>query len=301
MTVFRRPRARFLIPGICAGILLALLTGCVAKNINSMQLRGERVEVVPLSEGNKIAPFGVIAAALAPKVIDFTASKLQEFYREESEKYRGVYFGKYVGDDFYKPGGSLELSYPKIEIRRYVSATEKDMERETLASSIILGFDTNTDGTLLTLRPLQIFVEKTKAKLRAGDDDVDISIHFKLNGYWTNKAQDIKSRETADISLLLKNIQLGETYRMEMGESKQSYLVSENGEKSNYNSMSDWFAPVPFSLDDKGDRAEDARGNFVVSIQVTELDDYGQQVAKFGENIDDSSGIWAELAKKLLN
>ncbi len=301
MSVFRWSPASISNPGMSAFIFLVLLTGCVAKNINSMQLKGERVEVIPLSEGNKIVPFGIIAASIAPKVIDFTASKLEEFYREEGEKYRGTFSGKYVGDDFYKPGGSLELSYPKIEIRRYITVTVKGVDQETLASSIMLGFDTNNDGTLLTLRPVQILVERTKAKLRAGDEDVDISLNFKLNGFWKNKAQDIKSKESADINLLLKNIRLGETYVMEMGENKQSYMLSESGEKTNYNVMSDWFAPVPFSLDEKGDRADSARGNFVVSLTVTELDDYGQQVARFGENINDSSGIWAELAKRLIN
>jgi hypothetical protein len=266
-----------------------------------MHIEGERVEVVPISEGNKIAPFGVVAAALAPRIIDFTASRLEEFYERESEKYRASYSGKYVGDDFYKSANSLELSYDKIEVRRYVSIRSKGAPEETLASSIILGFRTNRDGTLLTMQPIQLVVHKTKAKLKAGDTNVDITLNFRMDGYWKNKAQDIKSKETADISLILKNIELGEIYTLQKDENNQTYLKDASGKKSNYNVMSEWFAPVPFSLDDKDSRSEGARGNFVMTVVVTELDDYGQQDARFGENINDSSPIWEELARKLLN
>lgn len=266
-----------------------------------MQLEGERVEVLPISDGNKIAPFGVVAAALAPRIIDFTASRMEEFYQQESEKYNASYSGKYVGDDFYKSTNSLELSYDKIEVSRYVTIRSHGAAKEVLASRIILGFNTNREGSLLTLQPLQLIVHKTKAKLKAGDTNVDISVNFKMNGYWKNKGQDIKSKETADISVLLKNIELGETYTLKKDENNQSYLVDESGKKSNYNTMCEWFAPVPYSLDEKGGRSAEARGNFVIWLLVTEVDDYGQRVARFGKDINDSSGIWAELAKKLLN
>lgn len=283
------------------GIAAVMLFGCAAKNVNSYKTNGERVEVRPVPTGYGITGLGTIAAALAPKIIDFGASKLEAIFEEESKKYVAAYSGKHVGEDFYSSDQTLDLSYDKIEIRRYIIEKKNNTDQEILASSLTLGFDTNREGTLLTIKPLQVVVYKTKAKLKSNDNDLDITLNFTLNGYWNNKNQEVKSKELADVTMVLKKIRLGDTYNLKVDEDGANfYLENEAGIKSNYNVMGDWFAPVPYSVDQNGDRSKHAQGNFSFAITVTEVDDYGQKIARFGKDINDSKAIWIALAKELM-
>lgn len=279
----------FLVPGSAA-----FLTGCaLSANVNSQYVSGERVALRPAEEDAiGLLPVGGIAAALAPKVITFAAGKLREHYARESEKYVASYNATLVGDDFYKSDSNLEFSYDVLEIKRY--ATEKSTGQEAAVSSIKLRWVTNAEHTLFALQPEVVYVQKAKAKLRTGDKTLDLSIRVVLDGYWQVKNGEVKSKSLGDATMVLKNITLGETYIMG-GDDQQTWLQDTNGHKSNYNVQTPWIPPVPVSVSDQGNPLEHARGNYSLTVAVTEIDDYGERVARLGNDMYDARGILIEL------
>ncbi len=274
--------------------------GCASKNPNSMQMKEERVRVLPVRGGNEIAPFGVIATAIVPKVIDFAVTSVSQYLETESRKYTASYGGKYIGDDFYTNNTGVELTYDKIAIERFILDSQGAESKEIMASSLLLDFGTNKEGSLLTLQPARLVIHKSKAKLRKGDDNLDLLILINISGYWQAKTGEIKSRTLGEMELVLSNIKLGETYSLKKGEEGESFLETAGGARSNYNCMSDWFAPVPLSLDEKGKVLVEARGNYTIDIQVTEVDDYASKLVGYSRDLKNSKSIWSELAKRLL-
>lgn len=277
---------------------MALLGSCaLSSNVNSYFVGGERVELRPVQAAEQgLVPIGPLALALAPRVITFATGKLEEIYARESEKYVASYGATHVGEDFYKSDTSLEFNHSALEVLRY--AVDAKTGREVSAASIRLRWVTNAERTLFALQPERVQVQKAKAKLRSGDKDLDLSIHILLEGYWQVKSGEVRSRVLGDATLVMKQLRLGETYTLR-GDGEQSWLEASGGQKGNYNLQTPWLAPVPVSVSDQGNRLEHARGNYALTITITETDDYGVRVARFGRNLNDARGILTELVEQL--
>lgn len=286
-----------LIPVFTAVLCSGFLGGCaISSNVNSYYVSGERLELTPVKAPDQgLLAIGPLAVALAPSVINFTTAKLEEIYTKESGKYVTGYSASRVGEDFYKSDTSLELSFEAMELTRY--ATEKG-GREVVASVIRLRWVPNREHSLFALLPEKIVVHKAKAKMRTGDQHLDLSISVSLDGYWQVKNGEIKSKTLGEATMMLKNLRLGEQYSL-TGDDEQRWLEDSMGNKSNYNVQSGWLAPVPVSLSDQGNRLEHARGNYALTITVTETDEYGERVARFGRDLHDARGVLTELLEQL--
>jgi hypothetical protein len=277
---------------------MALLGGCaLSSNVNSQYTRGERIVLTPVvSSQQGILPLGPLAIGLAPEIIRFGTAKLKEFYARESELYVASYTANRVGEDFYQSDTSLEFTFDAIELLRF--ATEKASGKEVPVASIRLRWVTNVERTLFALQPERIQVHKAKTKLRSGDKDLDLTIRVKLDGYWQVKSGELKSKTLGDAVMVLRNIRLGETYLLN-GNHEQSWLEDSNGNKDNYDVQTPWMAPVPVSVSNQGNRLENARGNYNFTVTITETDDYGERVARFGSDAYDARDIFIDLLEGL--
>jgi len=166
------------------------------------------------------------------------------------------------------------------------------------ASAIRLRWVSNSERSLFALAPEHLQIQKAKAKLLTGDQDLDLNIDILLEGYWQLKNGEIKSKVLGDTGLVLTNIRLGETYKM-VGDGQQTWLEDSSGNKSNYNVQTTWMAPVPVSVSEQGNRMEYARGNYALTVTVTEIDDYGERVARFGSGLHDAKGVLIEVLKQV--
>jgi hypothetical protein len=243
-----------------------------------------------------VLPLGPLAVSLAPEIIRFGTSRLKEVYSRESETYVAGYTASRVGEDFYVSDTSLEFSFNALEVHRF--ATEKPSGKEVPAASIRLRWVTNKERTLFALQPERVQVHRAKAKLRPGDNDLDLSIRIKIDGYWQVKSGELKSKTLGDAVMVLKKISLGETYLLN-GNGEQSWLEDTNGNMGNYDVQTPWMAPVPVSVSNQGNRLENARGNYNLAITITEADDYGERVARFGSDAYDARGILIDLLEGL--
>jgi len=173
---------------VFTAILCSSITGgcALTSNIDSYYVSGERLELTPVENTEQgVLPIGPLAVALAPSVINFSTAKLEEIYTRESEKYVAGYSATRIGEDFYKSDTSLELSFEALELKRY--AADKAGGREVPASAIRLRWVPNREHSLFALLPEKIEVHKAKAKMRTGDQYLDLSIRVVLDGYWQVK------------------------------------------------------------------------------------------------------------------
>jgi hypothetical protein len=46
---------------------------------------------------------------------------------------------------------------------------------------------------------------------------------------------------------------------------------------------------------------EYARGNYVLTVTVTEADDYGERVARFGRDLHDARGVLIEVLEQTVD
>lgn len=275
-----------------------LLGGCaLSSNVNSHYVSGERVVLHPVA-AERQSLIGPLVAALAPNVVNFTTAKLKKVYARESEKYVAAYSATRVGEDFYTSDTSLEFSFEAIEINRYASSGPSGAE--VPASAIRLRWVPNRERSLFAFVPERLQVQKAKAKLRTGDSDLDLSIHIELTGYWQQKNGEIKSKVLGDATMLLSGLRLGETYVLGR-DGEEHWLEDQAGNKSNYNVQTSWMAPVPVSVSEQGNRMEYARGNYSLTVTVTEVDDYGERVARFGQDLYDARGVLIDLLEEGLD
>ncbi len=285
-----------LLPGV------ALPGSCgLSRHVDSAQKKGEVVSLQPVcapaGEDNAILDGGTLALALAPRLVNLAASSIKNYYEKESEKFVASYAVTYTGEDFYADDLSLNVSCKALELRR----TVKDDAGATVpATTIRLQWVSNSEGTLLALIPEQLELAQSKTALRAGDQSVDLEISVSLNGWWQDKNGQVKSKTLGEANLLLREIKLGEIYRLQ-GSLNDSYLQDSKGNKSNYNIQSAWIAPVPVSVDHKGERLPGARGNYSLAVTVTETDDFGKRLKQRGQQLYDNRAILSELLEQILD
>lgn len=279
------------------GCCTLLVSGCaISSHSQSYFIAGERVQLQAVeAPAQGILPIGPLVAALAPAVINFGTAKLEEVYAREGEKYVATYQARRVGEDFYKSDTSLEFTYRGFQVQRYARASPNAAEE--LASEIALGWRSNREHSLFALVPQRLEVSKAKAKVRPGDPDLDLRIEVLLEGFWQLKNGEIRSRVLGDAAMLLTGIRLGEPYVLR-GDGDHLWLEDSEGGRSNYNVQTGWMAPVPVSVSEQGNRMEYARGNYILTITVTEADAYGERVARFGRDLHDARGVLIEVLEQ---
>lgn len=275
-------------------LLTIFLCISCASNPKSFKKDKERVEIKPIQTAAGFAGISLSGAAaiVVPKVIDWSFGKVETFLEKRSKEYVAKYSGSFSDDKFYKKSGTdYKLNNPVIEINRFHSTNK-------LASSIQLAFEDNLDKSLLRVKPLKIKIDESKARLKKKDNDLDLKIDLKIKAYWKAGKEGIQTKTVAEVSFEVKSINLGKTYTLVKINNHE--YVSDNGNVSiNKNIKTDWFAPVPISIDDSGNFISNSFGNYSVEVEVTEIDDYGDKVMQFGKDIESSKSVLSELVKEI--
>jgi uncharacterized protein YcfL len=263
-------------------ILVPFFIISCAINPKSHKKKGEIVEIklLPLDAGITEIALAQEQAVVIPKNVDWKFSTNSTLVHDKDKGYVAVYSANEDSHNFYFPidnFNKFRLTNSAIEIKRFYNSTE-------LVSSILLGFELSKDRTLLRLKPLKLKIDKTKVKLPRPDNDLDITISITIKGFWMDKMGVTQSKTVADVDIELKKIVLGKEYQLKkIG--NEEYLSFDLEKTINKNIKSDWFAPVPLSVDEKGYRLADSLGNFSIFIEVAEIDDFGKRVEKIAKSI----------------
>ncbi len=234
------------------------------------------------SGSNRILP-GLAAGA----ALQFAIEQVQQFLKEEAKRYTASYSAIGIGDHFYKsciPASEIHLK--NLKLKRSISNESKPV------MELSLDIEDTIDGTAFQIIPKTITIKQSKAKIAAIDiskpfgfdilapwtvfklnsltelsplrpNKVDVTVEISITAVWVDKAQKGHSELIASRNLKFSNIALG------------SEVVLPDTAKQ-------LFPAIPRSV--VGSKL--GLGNFIVSIIVTEYDDFAERILELEKGIE---------------
>ncbi|MCG2461403.1 hypothetical protein K8352_11635 [Flavobacteriaceae bacterium F89] len=256
-----------------------LCLGCAA-NKDSYYQKGEIVDI-RLNQAPEAAVIGAGLAVVAPVLIDYGIGSLKRVLAKEANKYTAAYGNEINDSHFYKnvSGIAHSLNYESVTLTRKVGIEGS----QTTVSQITIKFSTDGSGTFLSLQPLNIKIDKSKAKLRRNDNTLDLVLQVQMISYWIDRDQQYHAEETANIAIPVYNIELGRSY------GPQDEELSKN---------SKWFLPVPLSHREDGQVF--GNGTFSLVVTVTELDDFGKRIGSISDLVHTNEAALKDWLLQLL-
>ncbi|MEC7264586.1 MAG: hypothetical protein VXW38_12670 [Bacteroidota bacterium] len=284
--------------------LIFLISSCAAHK-NSEQSKGEKI-VIELNENkNKAAgaEIGGILLAAAPYFIDWGYKGLQTLFDREQKKYVATYKSKKKDENFYhkiSPQGEVTLNYSGFAIYRLL---DKETDLTKAVSKISFEFVPNSSGSMLSLVPKEIFVNRSKAKILKSDTDIDLIVKISIKSKWLAEGV-FNSKELLNSEFTFKNIKI----QPEDKNDRFIYKVitdksQELKELEVYCEPSERFSYVPYSTNKDGDLIRDSglnvieKGYFIIETEVIESDDYKKRIEKTSKKIQNSKDLLKEIFK----
>ncbi len=300
--------------------LSLILTGCssVNRNVsnlvfppypNSDQRKGEQVELnLSYQEGlsrddiartcepqtvNRIhesaAAFALPSGLTAASALQFATEQVQEFLKKEAERYTGSYGSVAAGDHFYTSCDSSvnKIHLEELTLSRSVKNVGKVME---------LSFDIEQtiDGTAFQIKPKNISITQSKAKVTAFD--ITKPFGFDILAPWTvfkvnslDELSPLRPNEvdvTAEVSIIGVWVDKDQKGHSELIASRKFKFgkVSLSGQLHPLGAAPQLFPAIPRSDNMGGGKL--GAGNFIVSVLVTEYDDYAERVMELEQGIE---------------
>ncbi|MCA9469572.1 MAG: hypothetical protein KC643_29580 [Nitrospira sp.] len=253
------------------------------------------------------------------KAAGFLIDKTQEFLKKESERYTASYSGQAIGDKFYDGWrANADVNLEHIDLKRSVSSGE--------AMVLKLKVLPTADGTAFRLKPVFLQIEKAKAKLAAftlldplswfsdSDNDLDLTVSVKMQALWRNEKGDMEFKDLGEGEFKINKVKLGKAYMNNVPGAEfigklfpmpiRSYIgkTVEPGqiqliEKTTIGSLKltginhpkGLPAPSGYEWVNVTDRVNVfGFGNIVVSVLVTEFDDYGKKVKEIASKLENN-------------
>ena len=229
------------------------------------------------------------SALTAASALQFATEQVQEFLKKESERYTGSYAAVAAGDHFYT---SCDSSVNKIHLEgltlsRSVKNVGKVME---------LSFDIEQtiDGTAFQIKPKEISIAQSKAKVTAFD--ITRPFGFDILAPWTvfkvnsvDELSPLRPNEvdvTAEVSITGVWVDEKQIGHSELIASRKFKFgkVSLDGKSQPLGAAPQLFPAIPRSDNMGGSRL--GAGNFIVSVLVTEYDDYAERVMELEQGVE---------------
>lgn len=228
--------------------------------------------------------FGASIGAAA--ALQFAIEQVQQFLKEEAKRYTASYSAIGVGDHFYtscEPATDIHLS--SLNLTRSINNVPDAMNLSFVIEDSI-------DGTAFQIIPDKVQIKQSKAKIAAIDisrpfgfdilapwtifkindfselsplrpNKVDLTVQVSITAVWVDKNEKGHNELIASRELKFSNITLGE-------------------EISLPDSAKQLFPAIPRSA--IGNKY--GLGNFVVSIMVTEYDDFAERILELEKGIE---------------
>lgn len=256
-----------------------ILLGCVA-NKNSFHEEGEIVDI-QLNQAPETALVGAGLTVVAPILVDYGIRSVKKVLAKEADKYTATYGNQINDSHFYKDvsENAHSLNYESVTLTRKAVVNGN----QTAVSQVTLKFSIDGSGTFLSLQPVAIKIDKSKAKLRQGDNSMDLVLQVQMISFWVDADQNYHGEETANVIMPIYNIELGKAYGP-----KDKELSKNSG----------WFLPVPLSH--RADGQVFGNGTFSLLVTVTEVDDFGKRIGSISELVNTNEDALKDWLLQLL-
>ncbi len=227
------------------------------------------------------------AGALGAMAAEIVLEQVTKFLEEESERYTATYSGIAVADDFYA-GWTVDAPLNLTGITLTRSALVDD-SRTTAAT---IGFEVKgtRDLTAFEIKPVSARVDYAKAKIaRFGlldpgswfedaDDTIDLSVQLTMHAVWTDAEAESHIKKVFEGSLKIQDLKIGTAYGPGAGAPVPG---------GSFVGQLTPAIPRSFLGDGSGGPIY-GTGNFIISILVTEHDDYGSKVKQVGTALSEN-------------
>lgn len=288
------------------------------ENVHLKLVFGEMRDVIAEKRKKGVAAGVAIPGAAA--VLGFAFTEVQKFLQEEAKRYSASYSAVAVSDIFYNDWdkkASINLE------GMHFSRTVKDVKP---AMELCLKVEPTLDNTAFQIKPIHIVIRKAKAKLIAFDwlsplgfdllapwtifkndwstlfdNDVDLKVQFTLYGVWVDEKQKGHTDLLASQEIRFPNTKLGDEgikFVDFSADSTCDKVVERTdlkptpaAQKNPF--MGQLFQAVPRSVIDEKQGVY-GTGNFILTILVTEYDQFGERVKELGTKIEEHKTDWTK-------
>ena len=229
-----------------------------------------------------------LAVALAPIAIDYALRFIAKEAKKEASRYEAVYSGAAADDWFFQDRyayADTMLSEVVLKRTYYDPRTKCDKIAMLLRLKVVQA----ADKTHFRFEPTEFQLLDAAAKLRKGDDTVDLKIELAMDYFYLQG--DAAEASTIKMpAIVLKNARLNTKWS---GDKKQIPRSLKN--------ISSHFFPVPLrTRREINEESFFGLGCYAIRAIITESDEFGEEVhqaAEYLEKDETKQGITEELLK----
>ena len=220
---------------------------------------------------------GVLPFIAAPYIFNMAVKEISKIVDKNSKKYTAEFSAKNSDDKFYSD--NTKKAKINVDEINFIRIIQPKKNRRDTALILTLGLEKSSDGNFIRIVPRGLLVNYSKAKLKIGDKNIDLDINILINGFWLDSEKNHNIQEIASLNITLYNI----PFRKEITKEELKKNVTE------------WFPIVPRSYIDDNIYGT---GNYVIRINITEYDEYGERV-KISEQFERHRTDITELIKEI--
>lgn len=267
-------------------------------------------------EGEEAArSYAALPSATAASALQMAAKQVQEFLKKEAERYTASYSALAVGDHFYgkclsgnSPNDSPYFTTlsPQSVNQGYACPTDgqrsihlrelnltRSLPRLGEVMNLVFSIEETIDGTAFQIKPKNIAMSHSKAKIAAFD--ITRPFGFDILAPWTifqsmqtkslSPARPKEVDVTAEVSITAVWLDRQQNGHSEVIATRKFNLgsISLDGKRYPLIASPQLFPAIPRS--DLGNGML-GPGNFIVSVLVTEYDDYAERIMELEQGID---------------
>lgn len=228
------------------------------------------------------------SALTAASALQFATEQVQQFLQKEAERYTGSYSAIAAGDHFYTSCNRsvTEIHLEGLTLTRSIRNAGEVMKLE-------FDIEQTIDGTAFQIKPRDISIKQSKAKVTAFD--ITRPFGFDLLAPWTafqvnslDELSPLRPNEvdvTAEVSIIGVWVDEKQTGHSELIASRKFNFgkVALDGNVYPLRAAPQLFPAVPRSYLGGGKLGA---GNFIVSVLVTEYDDYAERVMELEQGVE---------------
>ncbi|MCI5117569.1 MAG: hypothetical protein D3913_06340 [Candidatus Electrothrix sp. LOE1_4_5] len=262
--------------------------------------------------------FGPLSGVTATSALEFVTDQVQQFLKKEAELYTGSYSAVAAGDHFYTScnAANNDIHLKGVTLTRSIKNAGKGaIKNDGKVMELSFDIEQTVDGTAFQIKPREITIAQSKAKITAFD--ITRPFGFDLLAPWTifkiNSVDELSPARpnevdvTAEISVTAVWVDKSNKGHSELLASRKFNFgsIPLDGEPHSLALDGDELkvSPQLFPIIPRSNTLGDGKlgaGNFIISVLVTEYDDYAERIMELEQGVEkNKAGLIERLTDAL--
>ncbi|MCI5134899.1 MAG: hypothetical protein D3920_07440 [Candidatus Electrothrix sp. AW2] len=254
---------------------------------------------------------GAMSGVTATSALEFVTDQVQQFLKKEAELYTGSYSAVAAGDHFYTScnAANNDIHLKGVTLTRSIkNAGKGSIKNDGKVMELSFDIEQTVDGTAFQIKPREITIAQSKAKVTAFD--ITRPFGFDLLAPWTifkiNSVDELSPARpnevdvTAEISVTAVWVAGTKGHSELLASRKFNFgSIPLDGEPHSLAALG--VSPQLFPIIPRSNTLGDGKlgaGNFIISVLVTEYDDYAERIMELEQGVEKNK---AGLIERLTN